>query len=355
MNDEMTIRPARLPSELCAIAAAWTESMPASFEMSAARLDGYLTRDPNFDPDGCIGAFTPGGELAGFVIAKRWRIPNHDMAQDDATQWVRDGTGGIGMICVRPPFQRKGIGKRLVTAAEAFFKKNDVRVISIGREPGRHLLPGVPQPLEDTLEFFDKLGYSSGFTTAIDIKGNISGIEAIPDTNTKLRDKIATNRANGYDVISYDPSMRDSLLDFMRVTFPGKWYWTVLSHVDAPDAPRDELQVLVRKHGNKRQVLGFAHTSTQAAIGLGPATLVQSRGSTEFGGLGPIGIANDIRGSQGLGAMLLHHALVNLHRKGVNVVLIDWTSQGLLDRYYGLAGFTLYMTYISVKKELPEA
>jgi hypothetical protein len=57
----------------------------------------------------------------------------------------------------------------------------------------------------------------------------------------------------------------------------------------------------------------------------------------------------ELRGSRGLGAMLLHHALVNLHRKGVAKVLIDWTSKGLLDRYYGPAGFKLYVNYPRLK------
>ncbi len=341
----------RLPAELGAIVAVWNESLPSSFEMSAESLDGHLTRDPNFDPEGCLGAFTPGGELVGFVIGKRWRIPNHDMANDDANQWIRDGTGGIGMICVRPGFQRKGIGKQLMGAIEAFFVKNDVAVISIGREPGRHLLPGVPQPLEDCLEFFDKCGYNRGFESAIDIMGDISHIDVFPKTNAKLRDKMQKNAVDGYEVVAYDQSMKKDVLAFMNRVFKGKWYWTVLSHVNAPDALRDELQVLVRRQGKNRQVLGFAMTDTQAAISLGPATLVQSRGSAEFGGLGPIGIDSEIRGSRGLGAMLLHCALVNLHRKGVNKVLIDWTSKGLLDRYYGPAGFKHYMTYISLKKE----
>ncbi|MEX2680751.1 MAG: GNAT family N-acetyltransferase [Candidatus Sigynarchaeota archaeon] len=352
MVEKMDMRPMHLPAELGALAAAWTESLPGSFEMSAERLAGYLTGDPNFDPEGCIGAFTPGGELAGFVIGKRWRIPNHDMANDDAIQWTRDGTGGIGMICVRPGFQRKGIGKQLMAAIESFFVKNGVMVISIGREPGRHFLPGVPQPLEDRLEFFDKCGYRHGFESAIDIMADISGIDAILERNRKLRDKIAANRVDGYDVIPYEPALERDLLEFMRAAFPGKWYWTVACHVNAHQVPRDELQLLVHRQGEKVQVLGFAKTATQAGIDLGPATLVQSRGSADFGGLGPIGIASEIRGHRGLGAMLLHYALVNLHRKGVNKVLIDWTSHGLLDRYYGPAGFSHYMTYISVKKEL---
>nr|MDO8088530.1 GNAT family N-acetyltransferase [Candidatus Sigynarchaeum springense] len=352
MVEKVDMRPVRLPAEMEALVATWIESLPVSFEMSADRLAGYLTGDPNFDPEGCIGAFTPGGELAGFVIGKRWRIPNHDMANDDAMQWARDGTGGIGMVCVRPGYQRKGIGKQLMAAIEAFFVKHGVMVISIGREPGRHFLPGVPQPLEDCLEFFDKCGYRHGFESAIDIMADISSIDSVLEKNRKLRDKIAANRADGYDVIPYQPALEKDLLEFMRATFPGKWYWTVASHANAPGAPLDELQVLVRRKGNTRQVLGFAKTATQASIGLGPATLVQSRGSADFGGLGPIGIASSIRGNRGLGAMLLHCALANLHRKGVNNVLIDWTSQGLLDRYYGPAGFAQYMTYISVKKEL---
>ncbi|MBN2151632.1 MAG: GNAT family N-acetyltransferase [Candidatus Lokiarchaeota archaeon] len=352
MSDETSTRPMRLPAELGPLAAAWTESLPGSFEMSAERLAGYLTRDPNYDPEGCIGAFTPGGELAGFVIGKRWRVPNHDMANDDAVQWVRDGTGGIGMLCVRPGFQRKGIGKKLVAAIESFFEKSGVLVISIGREPGRHFLPGVPQPLDDCLEFFDKCGYNQGFESAIDIVGDVSGIDTVLEKNRKLRDKMQKNAADGFEVVHYDHDMKEALLGFMRETFPGKWYWRVSSHVNDPCAPLDELQVLVQRKGEERRVLGFALTATQQGMDLGPATILQSRGSPEFGGLGPIGIATGIRGGRGIGAMLLHCALENLHRKGVNEVLIDWTSKGLLDRYYGPAGFKHYMTYVSVKKEL---
>ena len=49
--------------------------------------------------------------------------------------------------------------------------------------------------------------------------------------------------------------------------------------------------------------------------------------------------------------MLLHYALVHLKEKGVTTVLIDWTSHGLLDRYYGPAGFKFYMNYCSLTKE----
>src|SRR5271157_262962 len=353
MLPDFEIRPINLPDEIDILVETWNQALPDSFMTSTDRLNVYLVEDPNFDPDGCLGAYASNGDLVGFIIGKRWIIPNHDLCNEDSTQWFRDATGGIAMIGIKPDYQRQGIGTVLVGAIERFFQAHDVAVVSIGREPGRHFLPGVPQPLEDCLElFFDKLGYNKGFETSIDIIGDISGYEEFPGDNPKLCDKIEANKADGFDVIGYNPELESKLMEFMKAIFPGKWYWRAASHARETRAAADELQLLVRGNGDDVEVLGFADTASQASIVLGPPTLVQSRGDEVFGGLGPIGIAKEIRGNRGLGAMLLHYALLNLKRKGVEWVLIDWTSQGLLDRYYGPAGFKLYMLYVSTKKEL---
>lgn len=353
MVQDFEIGMIRLPDEIDALVEAWNQALPDSFVTSPERLNGYLAEDPNFDPDGCLGAFTVDGELAGFVIGKRWIIPNHELGEDDAAQWFRDKQGGISMIGVKPMYQRKGIGTALVGAIERFFQAHNVAIVSIAREPGRHFLPGVPQRLEDQMEYFwDKIGYNVGFDTAIDIMGDISGYEEYPADNPKLCDKIEANKAEGFDVIGYQPDLEAKLLDFMRAEFPGKWYWRAMSHAREPRAAADELQLLVKGTGEDMEICGFADTASQVSIVLGPPTMVQCRSDPAFGGLGPIGIARDLRGSKGLGAMLLHYALLNLKRTGVERVLIDWTSQGLLDRYYGPAGFNLYMRYVSSKKEL---
>nr|MDO8114156.1 GNAT family N-acetyltransferase [Candidatus Sigynarchaeota archaeon] len=351
VDEEYTIRPIQLPTELDVLVATWNAALPASFTMSPERLNGYLSLDPNFDPEGCLGAFSGTGDLHGFVIGKRWLIPNHDMADDDATQWRRDGTMGVGMIGVKPDFQRKGIGKKLMKAIEAFFRKHEAGMVSIGREPGRHFLPGVPGSIEDTLEFFDKCGYNRGFEMAIDIIGDISAYEEFPRDNPKLCEKIKNNKADGFDVVGFRPALKGKVLAFMNEQFKGRWYWRVAAYANEPRAAPDELQLLVRKKGKAVDIVGFAATASQASFALGSPTIVQSRGDTQFGGLGPIGIARELRGSRGLGAMLLHYALLNLKRKGVKRVLIDWTSQDLLKRYYGPAGFKQYENYVSVKTE----
>ncbi len=137
----------------------------------------------------------------------------------------------------------------------------------------------------------------------------------------------------------------------MHESFPGKWSWTVKTFIESPDVALDEMQVLVQQQGEDLIVAGFASTATQASQDPAPPTIVQIPRNTTFGGLGPIGIGFDYRGSKGLGAMLLHYALVHLKEKGVTTVLIDWTSHGLLDRYYGPAGFKFYMNYCSLTKE----
>ncbi len=352
MAYNVEIRPLALPAELPAIVALWNHTLPAQFTITEGILSGHLDLDPNYDPGGVMGAFTTDGQLVGVIIGKRWQIPNHDMASDDAQQWVRDAQWGIAVIFVAPDHQRAGVGSQLLKAFEKFARENGAEVISIGREPGRHMFPGVPESLEDSLQFFEKHGYGkTGYIPAIDIIGDISGAEALPPNNPKLAGKITQNRKDGFDVVKFRPALKEKVFNFMRETFPGKWYWTVKTILDASGDVQDNLQVLIQTKGKATHVCGFAYTATQANQPLCPPHLMHSQGDATFGGIGPIGIARDLRGSRGIGAMLLHLSLVYLRSKGVRRVLIDWTSQGLLQRYYGPAGFKLFLNYISVAKE----
>lgn len=351
----VNIRPLVLPEELPAMVSLWNRTLPVQFKTTEGILRGHLDLDPNYDPGAVLGAFTTDNRLVGIIIGKRWKIPNHDMAADDAQQWVRDAQWGVGFLLVAPEQQRTGIGFQLLGTFEKYAHENGAEVISIGREPGRHMFPGVPEPLEDRMAFFERHEYGkTGFQVSIDIIGDISGVEPLPQNNPKLVGKITQNRQHGFEVVSFRPALKEKLFSFMRETFPGKWYWTVKTIIDDPGDVKDNLQVLIQTKGKMINVCGFAYTATQANQPLGPPHLLHSQGDPSFGGIGPIGIARDLRGSLGLGAMLLHLSLVYLKSKGVRHVLIDWTSQGLLQRYYGPAGFKLFMNYVTVAKEFED-
>ncbi len=351
----MIIRPLALPKELAAIVSLWNRTLPTQLNITGEILRGHLDYDPNYDSDGVLGAFNANGTLVGVIIGKRWKVPNHDLAEDDMQQWIRDAQWGIGILFVTPDHQRVGIGSQLLEAFERFARENGAEVISIGREPGRHIFPGIPEPLEDCIPFFEGHGYGkTGLQTSIDIIRDIADVEPLPKNNAKLNEKITNNRKNGFDVVRFQPEFKESLLNFMRETFPGKWFWTVKTIIDAPGEIKDNLLVLVQTRGKRVKIFGFAYIATQENQPLGPPHLLHSQGNPAFGGIGPIGIAIDLRGSQGLGAMLLHLSLVYLKQKGVRRVLIDWTSDALLQRYYGPAGFELYMNYVSISKEFGE-
>jgi ribosomal protein S18 acetylase RimI-like enzyme len=348
--NNINYRSIQIPDELDTLVDLWNRCVSEPLTITRELLGPHLNEDPNYDLEGLIGAYTPEEKLVGFALVKRWQVPQHEMGQSDDNQWIRDAKMGVGAIGVDPEYRHQEIGSGILRQVEKFTKKHDGTVLTIGREPGYHLFPGIPELLEEFMEFFGKNGFNGGIESAIDIIGDISNIDN--NINSKLTEKITANEADGFAVISYEPSLKDSLLDFMKREFSGRWFWKVKTFIENPLNALDELQILIQHQGDDLIIAGFASTCTQASTHAASPTIVQSQGKETFGGLGPIGIGKDYRGSKGLGAMLLHYALVNLKNKGVTTVLIDWTSHGLLNRFYGPAGFKLYMNYVSLSKEL---
>ncbi|MHA1733080.1 MAG: GNAT family N-acetyltransferase [Promethearchaeota archaeon] len=356
---DVQIRLTRLPEELQAVVGLWNLCLPPSFTTTGGVLENYLHRDVNFDPGACLGAYDQGGRLVGWIIGRRWREEYHKVGRGDISREEQDSQYGVGMLFIHPEFRRRGIGTRLLTRLEDYFRSLHAgeydhelkRVVSLGREPGRYFLPGVPEELEGALDFFAEFGYgASGFQTAIDVIGDITSYEEVPQDNQKLADLIEKNRRDGFRVVPFREELREAAIGFITGEFGQHWVWKVLNHVNDPGADLGELQLLVRETADSEpEFSGFALTATTKSLCTGPATLVQGGGDPKFGGLGPIGISESVRG-RGLGAMLLHDALYHLKTKGVERVLIDWTGHGLLERFYGPAGFRLFRTYISASK-----
>jgi GNAT superfamily N-acetyltransferase len=76
-------------------------------------------------------------------------------------------------------------------------------------------------------------------------------------------------------------------------------------------------------------------------IGPSIAWAASDGGAPAAGGLGPMGLAPDLRG-RGLGVVLLDRAMVHLASLGVREMVIDWTI--LLD-FYGRLGFVPLRRY----------
>lgn len=83
-----------------------------------------LLDKPDFDPEGCILAFTDSGSLAGFAaaISQKEFLPGQN----------RDNTPGyIFLLVVKEEYEGRGVGSSLLERAEAFLKgqgKHEIRI-----------------------------------------------------------------------------------------------------------------------------------------------------------------------------------------------------------------------------------
>ena len=83
-----------------------------------------LLDKPDFDPEGCILAFTDSGSLAGFAaaISQKEFLPGQN----------RDNTPGyIFLLVVKEEYEGRGVGSSLLEKAEAFLKgqgKHEIRI-----------------------------------------------------------------------------------------------------------------------------------------------------------------------------------------------------------------------------------
>ena len=83
-----------------------------------------LLDKPDFDPEGCILAFTDSGSLAGFAaaISQKEFLPGQN----------RDNTPGyIFLLVVKEEYEGRGVGSSLLEKAEAFLKGQGLSLIHI--------------------------------------------------------------------------------------------------------------------------------------------------------------------------------------------------------------------------------
>ena len=128
----------------------------------------------------------------------------------------------------------------------------------------------------------------------------------------------------------------DKLMDFLNKEFPGRWAYEADTAIKAKKDP-SEIVLLWSK--TQKTVIGFCMLTSYKD---------ENGKKTGYGGLGPIGIAKEVRGRQ-VGNDLLRESLIQAERNGINRVNIDWT---ILVKFYGQFGFEIKRTYKAAYKQL---
>lgn len=197
----------------------------------------------------------------------------------------------------------------------------------VGQDSG-HFLPGAPTDVP----WMNRLG-AFGFERgglAFDLERDVSSLQG----------GAVVSREGSWGTL--DESRIDSLEQFLREEFPGRWHYDVMRKVEI-EGPRTVFVLLMND-----RVVGFALLQEEGCrMPIGGAVWKADLGP-QWGALGPIGVAKELRG-EGRGSELLNAALCELRDRGARRTIIDWT--GLVD-YYGAQGFSVNRAYRSYRLSL---
>lgn len=258
------------------------------------------------------------GQPAGAVL-----VSAHPNAPDAMPQDV----GWIDAIAVDRPFQRRGIGRRLLAWAEEWLASQGAVCITTGCGP-HNLTPGVPAGARP---FFRACGFALCDWTNWDVARNLSDYSAPPT----LREVPAA-------AYPARPGQEELLLGFLGREFPGRWLFDAREYLRVGGRISDFMLLWTDRGVEGACKLCFE----DSAWPLGryfPYSLPRP-----WGQLGFIGVAAERRG-EGMGLFLLDAGLRRLRDNGVNGCVIDWTD--LLD-FYGKAGFAPYHAWSVLMKEV---
>jgi predicted N-acetyltransferase YhbS len=307
-----------------------------------ARLWRQLTTDnPDFQPsdvivavadrgDGGLGKPTPLGPIVGFGYLGRSRGLTRGRRG-----WAHEGW--LQVLAVTPGRRREGIGRAIVTRLLDHARAEGVDRVRLGG--GIHyLFPGVPRDLAGAEAFFAALGARYEHET-FDLRTSLDG-HATTD-----RDRAALAEA-ALVVRPMEPPEDEAFITFLDRAFQLDWVHDQGWAMDH-GMPVSDVLLLVPAGGSggsvaARKIAGFATIHQRGNAPLFGPRFWEDLLEPSSGGLGPIGVAERLRG-RGLGRALLAVALDTLHSRGVRDCVIDWTT---LLGYYGPFGFQPWKSYM---------
>ncbi len=266
-------------------------------------------------------------ERAGAVCGFVWAKP---------AVWSTAFGAHLCGFAVAPVFEGQGIGSRLWTELTDTLRDAGVTRLRLGGEP-RQLLPGVPQGASlATWRFLRARGATFGGLEH-DLHVDLAQVPSFERLDVRL--------PAGYRCVAVTEgdALAEELVAFVDKAFPGRWAAEVRERL--------EPTLLLTLTDPQNCIIGFASTFYQNSY-IGPslnwATSLPDHVATTSAGLGPIGLAADVRG-QGLGLAFLVACANNLRDRGARHLFIDWTD--LVD-FYARIGAHVWRTYQSAYVDL---
>ncbi len=301
------------------IVSLWNECLGIAFPMSEALWVQNTIDDINVQNDGSIGMYE-GEELVGFTVVKIYQ-------EKLSTVMPRD-IGWIQCLVVKPTFQKKGIGERLLKKAEEALLSASVKEIRLGRDPW-HYFPGVPKENPTAVSWFKKHGYQVD-SVETDLLKNIALGESLP-----LKNSLTSYR------LLKDKDLPE-LVRFLGKTFPGRWHYEAIHYAKIGNG-REFIGLFI-----DNELKGFCRINDPTSPMIAQNVYWSKLFTGTLGGIGPLGVDRQLRGKH-YGIDLVKAATNELIARGMEHIVIDWTQ---LVEFYEKLGYSIWKQYVAMSKKI---
>lgn len=276
--------------------------------------------DANFDPDMAIVA-TDAGEVVGFLLALNRRTLTLDEATDRHRGWIT-------LFAVSKDVRRTECATGLFDLAEQQFRNAGITEVWISPYTPNYWTPGVDEDAYPAaIAHLKGRGYAV-MSRPIGMELDLTVYPAESPWVESREQVLGTD--NHLKIAPISPEMSFPLTQFLATEFPGDWrrhLGEAMQSIFSGYRPPGE--ILVATVGDK--VWGFTHAD-------------QDR-------FGPFGVADSKRG-MGIGAVLLHRALLGMQARGARKAWFMWTGEDQARRVYAPAGFVGAHRYSVFMKRL---
>lgn len=333
MTKSHEIRPYE-PAMAPVVVAMWNSVLGASYPLQPRVLRQVTELNPNFLPTDAATVWD-GEQLIGFGF-----LPQYRGDAPECAAWL--GSGLFTAIVVAAAAQRQGVGHDLFQWL--LDHSGGLTLERIRPGGGYHyIFPGPPVDLPGARPFLESLGFSfPGIAYDVRVEDVTPYIADANGKVTQPRDPDPFLASHGIHVRRGVPEDIPALLNLLDTEFSAGWWYNAQWFFSEGGASSDWLLLW-----QGERLLGFSQLNHAGSTIIGANQYWNDLRGPGAGGLGPIGIAQELRG-KGIGTALLRQTMIHLHALGVTDVIADWT--GLLD-YYGQFGMKPWKTYAMAERD----
>lgn len=300
----------------------WQKQVPEQYAITAKLLESHTVGSPVFDLQASHWVIYA-DKLRGFICVKK-----------NASPELYDGGNPLQAHIQALVFENFDYAKQLLDSAIETLKGKGIQKIVFGQD-SRHIFPGAPQDWPQLSQALTDVGFKTK-EVQVDLQRDLATYEAPAGVMERLVEPYSVRPCTAADL--------PALQQFFSHTFSGRWRHDVLEKwkLEGPET------IMALFDQTNQTIEGFALIQQEGCqLPIGGAVWHRSLGAN-WGGLGPIGVSEAVRG-KGLGDALLAASLLELKQRGARETIIDWTT---LIEFYGKHGFEPRRRYHSMHLEL---